>query len=67
MTDPLVPPTLTTDEEWREFQVFHVLQQTRHLDRIRIYTGWLLALVVAGIVISLVAAIAAANATPSYY
>ncbi|SFT93957.1 hypothetical protein SAMN05660657_04032 [Geodermatophilus amargosae] len=67
MTNPLVPPTVTTEEEWREFQVFHVFQQTRHLDRIRTYTGWLLALVVAGIVISVLTAIVAAGSAPSYY
>jgi hypothetical protein len=71
VTDPLVPPTIDTEEEWREFQVFQIYQQTRHLDRIRVYTGWLLALVAAGtaigIVLGIVAAVAAGEATAYGY
>jgi hypothetical protein len=47
-------PIISTEEEWREFRVFQIYQQTRHLDRIRTYTGWLLGLVVAGIVLNIV-------------
>lgn len=62
MSQPLDVPTISTEEEWRKFRVFQIYQQTRHLDRIRTYTGWLLALVVAGIVLSFVMGIVAASA-----
>ena len=61
MSHPLDLPPITSEEEWRQFQIFHTFQQTRHLDRIRTYTGWLLGLVVAGIVLSVILSIAAAN------
>jgi hypothetical protein len=67
VSHPLDVPTVTTEEEWRQFQVFHIFQQTRHLDRIRTYTGWLLGLVVAGIVLSVILAMAAASSSPYGY
>ena len=60
MSLPLEVPTISTEEEWRDFRVFHIYQQTRHLDRIRTYVGWLLGLVVAGIVLSFVMGLVAA-------
>jgi hypothetical protein len=41
-----------------------MFQQTRHLDKIRTYTGWLLGLVVAGIVISVLISMEAASSYP---
>jgi hypothetical protein len=67
MRHPLDPPTITTEEEWRQFRVLHMYQQTRHLDKIRTYTGWLLGLVVAGIVLSFFMGMAAANSSPYGY
>jgi hypothetical protein len=64
MTDPYTPPTITTEQEWRDFQVLQMFQQTRHLDKIRTYTGWLLGLVVAGIVISVLISMEAASSYP---
>jgi hypothetical protein len=67
VSHPLDVPTITTEEEWRQFQVFHLFQQTRHLDRIRTYTGWLLGLVVAGIVLSVILSMVAASASSYGY
>jgi hypothetical protein len=61
VTDPYTPTTITTQQEWRDFQLF---QQTTHLNKIRTYTGWLLGLMVAGIVISFFVSMAAANSSP---